>query len=242
MSLRNSLARNLPFFRSKNLPMLNAIRVLYEDDSVVVFDKPSGLLSVPTPKNERNTLVNRVNEQCAASGADPLYLCHRLDRDTSGAIIFAKGKGNLDAMTEAFRQREVAKRYVAFVRGRPRPDVGEIRLPIKDFHEQQSNRGRQAPAKSALTRYKVVDARKKFSVVDVEPVTGRTNQIRIHFAKIGHPLLGERLYAFGKDFPVKFPRLALHACEITWRHPVLKKQITVTSELAEDMADFWGRY
>lgn len=213
--------------------MFKAIRVLYEDDTVVVFDKPAGLLCVPTPKKEKNTMVNRVNEQFFPSSI-VLWPCHRLDRDTSGAILFAKGRAHQDLMTEAFRQHRVFKKYVAFVRGRPKPAIGEIRFPVKDFHEQKFG-GKPKPA---CTRYKVTKAFNSFSVVEVEPVTGRTNQIRIHFAKIGHPLLGERLYAFGKDFDVKFRRVALHSRELTWPHPVTGKKIHVVCELAEDMARF----
>ncbi|MCK5644381.1 MAG: RNA pseudouridine synthase, partial [Gammaproteobacteria bacterium] len=127
-------------------------------------------------------------------------------------------------------------KYVAFVRGELKKMKGEIKIPISDFHEQKFRK--QAKTKSAITRYQVTAIRKGFSVVDVFPETGRTNQIRIHFSKIGHPLLGERVYAFRKDFAVNFRRLALHAAEIRWQHPVSKKKIKVEAELPEDMREF----
>lgn len=208
---------------------------MYEDAHVIVFDKPSGLLSVPSPKKETHTLVTRVNEQFSSKRVR-LFPCHRLDRDTSGAILFAKDRKTLGGIIEAFRQHRIAKKYIAFVRGRPQPASGEIKIPIKDFHQKRFHQG--GPDQSALTRYRTKGTRQKFSVLEVEPVTGRTNQIRIHFSKIGHPLLGERLYAFGKDFDIKFRRVALHSAEIIFPHPATNKPIQVACELAEDMRKF----
>lgn len=215
---------------------LSPIKVLYEDDDYIVFDKPSGLLVIPSPEGEKRTLVQLVNEQHGPSASGRLYPCHRLDRDTSGAIIFAKGKKRQQLLMREFQKGTVAKRYLALVRGRLSPDQGEIRRPVHDFHEQRFQR--RHTARFAITRYRVKAIRPGYSIVEVYPLTGRTNQIRIHFRDIGHPLLGERLYAFGKDFPVKFRRLALHAMEVIFRHPILKKTIKVNSSLPEDMANF----
>lgn len=214
------------------------IKILFEDDTCIVFDKPSGLLVIPTPHNERNTLIDVVNTQLFSILSVRLHPCHRLDRDTSGAILFAKGKKNQKHIMEEFRRRQVEKRYIAFVKGVLRPAQGTIRMAVRDFHARRPPR--QGPsAKPAITHYQVLSVQKGFSVVLVSPETGRTNQIRIHFSRIGHPLLGERLYAFGRDFPVKFRRLALHASELNWTHPVTKKQIQVTSPLPKDMENFW---
>jgi len=218
--------------------MAKSIRILYEDDMVVVVDKPAGLLTIPTPKQEKNTLLEIVNARFAGAGCG-LHLCHRLDRDTSGAIIFAKGKANQQVMREMFNRQEIKKQYVAFVRGVPQPDRGEIRLPIKDFHQKKFDRN--SPNQPALTKYRVVKAFSEFSVVAAEPVTGRTNQIRIHFSRIGHPLLGERVYAFRKDFKVKFRRTALHCQELFWRYPGTNKPIHIVCEMPQDMAEFFKK-
>lgn len=215
--------------------MSQPVVVLFEDDAVVVFNKPSGLLTVPSPRQERHTLATLVQDQYPQQH---LYPCHRLDRDTSGAILFAKGKDIRQAMEDAFRRRAIKKRYLGFARGHVRPARGEISIPIKDFHEKRSRGGRNIPAHPALTRYRVIETHDKFSFVEVEPVTGRTNQIRIHFAKIGHPLLGERLYAFGKDFPLKFRRVALHSHELAWPHPIHGRPCHATCELPDDMRTF----
>ena len=219
--------------RAKRVP------ILYQDDFLVVFDKPSGLLVIPSPKKEKNTLVNIVNAQYAEShppageaGHGRLHPCHRLDRDTSGAIIFARGKKNQQLMMREFHKKAVKKKYIAFVRGELKKQTGEIRSAIRSAY---SSRGK---GQSAVTQYNVNAVKKEFSVVEVFPETGRTNQIRIHFSEIGHPLLGERIYAFGKDFPVKFRRLALHAQELSWRHPVYKRKIRIVSPLPKDMEKF----
>lgn len=213
--------------------MTKTIQVLYEDDYLIVFDKPSGVLVIPSPKKETNTLSDLVN---ANATSYKLHPCHRLDRDTSGVIIFAKGKQNQQLMMQEFQGSAVQKKYIAFVRGHLQRPQGEIRIPIKDFHQNKFQK--HLKPRPATTRYRVLQARKKFSVVEVVPVTGRTNQIRIHFSEIRNPLLGERIYAFGKDFDIKFRRVALHASETTFRHPVSKQWIEVKSELPEDMKTF----
>jgi len=233
--------------------MLKTIQVLYEDDHYVAFNKPAGLLVVPTPKKEKNTLTDIVNaHHCPSSdsGQDAsnrvrLYPCHRLDRETSGVILFAKGKKNEAAMAEEFKAGRVKKKYIAFVRGRLKNRQGTITQPVRDFHEYRRVGGKGArvpvgPGHPAQTAYQVVDEEKGFSVVEVYPKTGRTHQIRIHFQQMGHPLLGERLYAHGRDFSVNFRRLALHAAELSWMHPVMRKTITVKAPLPADMQEFWG--
>ncbi len=213
------------------------IKVLYEDEHFIVFDKSPGLLVVPSPKNEKNTLQTIVNQQISSS--DPsarLFPCHRLDRDTSGVILFARGKENQDLMMEEFKHRRVHKTYIAFVQGKLRNPAGEIKSMIRDF--EQVKYQKHSSSKLAITRYKVLTVRRQYSVVEVNPITGRTNQIRIHFSQIGHPLLGERKYAFGKDSPLKFRRTALHALSLKWRHPIYKKEIQIQSPLPEDMERF----
>ena len=238
--------------------MSSKIKVLYEDSDVIVFNKPSGVLVVPAPKDRSRTLDRIIDEQFPANEQGKLHVCHRLDRDTSGVIIFARGQANLDKIMDQFRNGTVQKTYIAFVRGKMKKPAGEIKSLIRDFHEKQHNRGpvggkfgphpRRSkappppPGKPAVTRFKVVEVRHHFTIVEVYPLTGRTNQIRIHMGEIGHPILGERLYALGRDFDVKFPRVALHAREVTFKHPVTGKKITVEAELAKDMENFLIRY
>jgi len=215
-------------------PPSNKIPILYEDAYYIVFDKPSGLLVIPTPKKEKNTLVSVVNQQYVnTDDARHLYPCHRLDRDTSGAIIFAKGKKNQQLLMEQFRMNRVRKQYIAIVQGRPKTRSGEIKSLIRDFDQIKYNRF--ARAKLAITRYKIKEVRKNFSILFAYPLTGRTNQIRIHFSQNGFPILGDRKYAIGKEFAVKFKRTALHASKVQWYHPIYKKIIDINSSLPDDM-------
>jgi 23S rRNA pseudouridine1911/1915/1917 synthase len=213
------------------------VPVLYEDENCLVFNKPSGLLVIPTDKNEHRTLVNIVNQQQGGQGH--LYPAHRLDRDTSGVILFAKGKDCQQKLMQFFKDKQVHKTYIAFVHGRVAEARGKIRIPIKDFYQRKF--ARHLPAQSALTHYEVEDYYKDFTVVRVMPITGRTNQIRIHFAKIGHPLVGEDKYAFRRDFALRFRRTALHALRLEWPQMTGGRMIKVEAPLAADMADFLSK-
>jgi 23S rRNA pseudouridine1911/1915/1917 synthase len=210
------------------------IPVLYEDGECIVFNKPPGLLTIPTDKNEERTLVGLVNAEQKEGGQ--WHPVHRLDRDTSGVILFARGKVHQQTIMQAFKDKQVRKQYVAFVHGHLKPPEGKIRIPVKDFNQRKFNPN--APAQSALTHYKVLHYHKNFTAVDVVPITGRTNQIRIHFSKIGYPLVGEDKYAFRKDFVLRFRRTALHAAKLEWPHPVTGKMISVEAPLPEDMVKF----
>ena len=220
-----------------NLSSKALIDVLHEDDHFMVFNKPAGLLVIPTPKNEQRTLVNIVNRQYAdEANSSKLHPCHRIDRDTSGAIIFAKGKRNQKLMMDLFKQRAVEKTYIAFVHGMLSSRQGQFRKSVKDIHQRKFQK--RSPATPAITSYKVVGTRNNFSIVEVQPVTGRTNQIRIHFSQAKHPLLGDRKYAFARDYSLKFRRTALHAAALKWTHPVSHKTISVRSNLPKDMLEF----
>jgi 23S rRNA pseudouridine1911/1915/1917 synthase len=204
------------------------IPVVYEDDWLLVMDKPPGLLTIPTPKNEKRTLTNILNDDAKDKNLPyRFHPCHRLDRETSGLIIYAKGKSVQEKMMQLFRQRGLRKTYRAFIRGNPDHPRGRIAYPIE--------------GKSAVTEYRVIERRKDFSVVEAIPLTGRTNQIRIHFKRIGHPVLGETKFAFRRDFTVKAKRLCLHARRVEFVHPVTGKHIVIENEMEKDLQDFLRR-
>ncbi|MCX5702010.1 MAG: RluA family pseudouridine synthase [Candidatus Omnitrophica bacterium] len=201
------------------------IPIAYEDDWLLIVDKPAGLLTIPTPKNEQYTLTSILNGDLKKRGVSyRLHPCHRLDRETSGLIIYAKGKSVQKRMMELFKQKEVKKSYLAIVQGNLKPSRGQIRTAIE---------GREA-----ITKYDVVENRKDFSVVEVVALTGRTNQIRIHFKSIAHPLVGEAKFAFRKDYKLKAKRACLHAKYLEFTHPVTGKAVSVNSELAKDLKEF----
>jgi len=194
------------------------IPIIYEDDWILVVDKPSGLLTVPSPKNEQRTLTSILG----------LYPCHRLDRDTSGLIIYAKDELTQRKIAQAFKNRLVRKTYIALVRGIPSGGQGEIKNRIEGMFAQ--------------TRYKVIEKRRDFAIVEVKPLTGRTNQIRIHFKQIGHPVLGETKFAFRRDFNIKAKRLMLHAWKLEFKHPETAKLIQLTCDLPKDLKDFLDKH
>ncbi len=205
------------------------IPIIYEDDRLLVLNKPSGLLTIPTPKNEPRTLSSILNDDLKERGlAYRLYPCHRLDRETSGLIVYAKGKSTQKIMMEEFRQKKIKKIYIAFIQGRLPKDEGSIGYPVE--------------GRSAVTKYKIIEKRNDFSVVEIVPLTGRTNQIRIHFKQIGHPLVGEAKFAFRRDFKLKAKRLCLHAKMLEFFHPTTKKAISLIAPLPPDMEDFLKKH
>jgi len=205
------------------------IPIVFEDDWLVIVDKPSGLLTIPTPKKEKRTLTSILNEDLEQRGIlYRLHPCHRLDRETSGLVIYAKGKSVQKKMMDEFRDRQIKKTYIAFVAGLPAHDQGQITSNIEGA--------------SALTTYKVIGRKSGFSVVEVSPLTGRTNQIRIHFKEIGHPLLGETKFAFRRDFTIKAKRLCLHAQALEFRHPESGKIIRLEAALPQDLTAFLNKH
>jgi len=209
--------------------------IIAEDDALIVVNKPSGMLVIPAPGKEHNTLNQLLNEELDRRGIEVnAYPCHRLDAETSGVILYAKGKAVQQRMMDLFKQRKVQKKYLAFARGRLQKKQGTISFPILNAQKQREE--------SAITRYTVVSVSEHFSVVEVTPETGRKNQIRIHFKQIGHPLLGERVYAFRKDFPLTFKRVALHASAVSFPHPRTNVPVTFNVPLAEDMRAFLEKH
>lgn len=215
---------------------MKKISVIYEDQDVVVFDKPSGVIVVPAPGKTGNVLTDLVNAQYGHQSIGRLHPCHRLDQMTSGAVIFAFGKKNQQAVMRSFHEGQVRKKYLAFMKGRLKERSGEIRESVKDHYQASFAKG--ARARTAVTLYQVVRCERGISVVEVVPMTGRTNQIRIHFARMGHPLLGERVYAFRRDFELDMKRLALHSHEVIFPHPVSGKEVRAVAPLPEDMQKF----
>jgi 23S rRNA pseudouridine1911/1915/1917 synthase len=206
------------------------IRILHEDADLLVASKPSGLLSVTTPGAQGRTLL----EALAAEGHAGLLPVHRLDRDVSGLVVLAKHEAARKALEDLFRGRAVKKIYWALVRGRLRPDLGSFDDPILD----QGARARVDPrGKPATTRWRVLARHAATSVVEIELVTGRYNQIRLHFAHHDQALVGERKYARGKDDPLRAKRVALHAWKLAFPHPLRGGRVEVEAPLPADLRD-----
>ncbi|ADU14722.1 pseudouridine synthase [Asticcacaulis excentricus] len=201
---------------------------LYADDSVLVFDKPAGLLSVPgrLPEN-KDSLALRVQ----ALWPDALIV-HRLDMATSGLILMARGAEAHRSLSIAFAERQVAKRYVAVVAGEVAAEQGEVDLPlICDWPNRPRQKVDHEVGKPSLTRYAVLAREAGRTRVALEPVTGRSHQLRLHMMALGHPILGDEFYA-PDEVRALSPRLLLHAEYLAFPHPADERRIEVAAAAA----------
>ncbi len=191
------------------------IRIHFVDDHLIVAEKPPGLLSVPGRGPDRqDCLVARVRDQFP----DALTV-HRLDQATSGLIVLARGPQAHRTLSMAFAGREVAKRYVAVVAGQVQDDEGVVDLPlITDWPNRPRQMIDHVLGKPSLTRYRVLSRDPATTRVALEPVTGRSHQLRVHMLSLGHPILGDEFYA-PPDIAAASPRLLLHAETLTLPHP-----------------------
>jgi 23S rRNA pseudouridine1911/1915/1917 synthase len=204
------------------------VRIVHEDADLLVVDKPAGMLSVPTPGARGKTLLDAL----AAQGRAGLLPVHRLDRDVSGLVVLARHEAARAALEELFRGRAVTKLYWALVRGRLRPDAGSFEDPIRDEGARASVHPRGKPA---LTRWRVLARHAASSLVEVELVTGRYNQIRLHFAHHDQALVGERKYARGRDDVLPARRVALHAWKLAFLHPLRGGRVAVEAPVPADL-------
>jgi len=201
------------------------IELLHADDACLVVDKPNGLLAVP---GRGPHLQDCVASRVQAMFADALVV-HRLDMATSGLMIFARGAEAQRRLSRAFAQREVHKRYVAVVHGRPEPAEGEIDLPlIADWPNRPLQKVDHAQGKPSLTRYRTLGVEGERTRVELEPVTGRAHQLRVHLMAIGHPIVGDALYA-PPDLRADADRLLLHAAQLRFAQPISGAAIAVDS-------------
>ena len=187
--------------------------LVYCDDSLLVVNKPAGLLSVPGRGADKQDCLSA---RLLPDFPDSLVV-HRLDMATSGLMVLARGKAMQRRLSQIFREREVSKRYIAVVSGRLEQESGEIALPlICDWPNRPKQMVDHALGKPSLTRYRLLGKEYDTSRVELEPVTGRTHQLRVHLAALGHPILGDALYGDESSAP----RLLLHASSLGFDHPV----------------------
>jgi len=208
-----------------------AIEVLHEDGQVLVVHKPPGLLSVPTPNAEGDDLVAALARQGA-----PVIAVHRLDREVSGAVLFARDATTRDTLEQAFRAHAVKKTYWALAQGRFQRASGVYKWPIL---EDGPNARVSAVGKPSETRWTVLAGHAHATELEIDLVTGRRNQIRLHCAHAGHPLVGERKYALGRDGTVhiKSRRVALHSWHLEFPHPATQALVSVECPLPEDLLE-----
>lgn len=249
---------------SPPVPQDIPLSILYEDEYYTAVDKPAGLVVHPGCGNRSGTLVNALLHHCGkglsqGSAADRPGIVHRLDKDTSGVIVVAKTNAAHTALAAAFASRGVRKKYIAFCLGRPRTPEGVIDMPLGRSRSDRKKRAPVVSGKSSSTAYRVLGSRSGIALIEFSPRTGRTHQIRVHSAASGFPIAADALYGGGRerlrqiaplDRPFAalvlqcFSRQALHAAEITFIHPFLNKEITITAPPPQDfriaLALFYG--
>lgn len=215
--------------------------IIYEDKDIIVVNKPVGMVVHPHPGHDEGTLVNALLAHCddlsTINGVKRPGIVHRLDKLTSGLIVACKNDTAHKELAKAFASREVEKRYVALVVGEIKEDMGEIIAPIgrSKTHRLKMVIDKEE-GKEAITKFKVLERYKGFTLVEISLVTGRTHQIRVHFANINHPLVGDELYGKGRQHIYKGGQL-LHAKELSFVHPTTKQLVTFTSDLPKHFID-----
>lgn len=222
-----------------------ALDVLYEDAWLLAINKPAGLVVHPAPGHWSGTLVSALLHRWSASpaGLDPerLGIVHRLDKDTSGVLLIARTADALAELAGQFKSREVAKQYLALVWGVPRRARGVIREPIGRHPVHRQRMAVRPSGRAAVTRYEVLEAFDRVALLRAFPETGRTHQIRVHLAAIGHPIVADPLYARPRrDAPIAITRQALHAESIRFRHPASGQPLDLRAPLAADFAAALG--
>lgn len=232
---------------TRALPQNLPLEVLYEDEYLAAINKPPGMVVHPAPGQWEDTVVNALlfrwgwTEQMATCRPG---IVHRLDKDTSGVLLVAKDQRTLEQLSQAFKERRVRKTYVAVALGRFRPLAGKIELSIgRHPTDRKKMAARARDGRAAVSRYKVIEESGALSLLRLFPETGRTHQLRVHLAAIGHPILGDRVYGGTTGPHVKgltpvaqtFPRQALHAEEIELLHPISQTTLRVWASYPEDL-------
>ncbi len=233
-----------------NEPQDIPLAIVFEDDHLLVLDKPAGLVVHPAAGNLDRTLVNALLHHCAGKlsgigGVARPGIVHRIDKDTSGLLVVAKTDVAHEGLAKQFAAHSIDRRYLAIVTGVPKTSGGIVDAPLarsatnrKKIAIVEGNRG-----KRAVTHWRRLDALKEAALVECRLETGRTHQVRVHMASIGHPLLGDPVYGrSGKTHgkllkELGFQRQALHAAELGFTHPVTKHRLSFSSPMPPDMQE-----
>jgi len=235
-----------------NEPQDIPLAIVFEDEHLLVIDKPAGLVVHPAAGNRAGTLVNALLHHCAGrlsgiGGVARPGIVHRIDKDTSGLLVVAKTDVAHEGLAKQFAAHSIDRRYLAIVNGMPKSAEGSVDAPLaRSAHDRkkiaivEGSRG-----KRAVTHWKRLKPLKDAALVECRLETGRTHQVRVHMASIGHPLLGDPVYGRGKSVhrqllnQLDFHRQALHAAGLGFTHPVTKARLSFDSALPSDMQELF---
>lgn len=207
--------------------------IIYEDEHFLVVNKPPQMATIPSHEHPRGTLANAVLYYFKQHGiSSTFHAVNRLDKDTSGLVLIAKHSYAHDLMTREQKRGQVKRKYIAIVQGRLSSEQGTINAPIGRKEDSIIERVVRPDGQFAVTHYEVITQQADKAVVSVRLETGRTHQIRVHFAHIGHPLLGDDLYGGNR---LEISRQALHSHICTFYHPFVERELTFTVDPPMDM-------
>jgi 23S rRNA pseudouridine1911/1915/1917 synthase len=214
--------------------------VVYEDDDIAVIDKPAGMVVHPAPGHHTGTLVHallgRGGAWSSAGGAARPGIVHRLDKGTSGLIVVARNDVSHRKLSAQLKDRSLSRTYLAIVRGRVKDDAGELEGPIGRHPKERKRMAVVSGGRFARTRYEVVERRAGHTLLRCDLDTGRTHQIRVHLAALGHPVAGDVEYGGGEP---DVSRPMLHAWRLRLRHPRTGEEVSFEAPRPRDFVDFW---
>ena len=219
--------------KAQNIP----IQVLYEDNDIIVVNKPKGMVVHPANGNPDGTLVNAIMAICKDSlsgigGEIRPGIVHRIDKDTSGVLIIAKNDKAHINLSEQIKNHEVEKTYIALVRGIVKENEATINMPIGRSTKDRKKMSVRKDGKNAITHFKVLKRLDKYTLLEIKIETGRTHQIRVHLSEIGYPIIGDEVYSNGKnEWGVKGQ--CLHAKSLRFKHPITGNEMYIEAELPE---------
>lgn len=237
VKLNDEIEINIPEAKEIDLKAQEIpLNIIYEDNDIVVVNKPKGMVVHPANGNLDGTLVNAIMAHCKDSlsgigGEIRPGIVHRLDKDTSGAIIVAKNDKSHINLSEGLKNHQVKKTYIALVRGIIKENEATINMPIARSTKDRKKMAVDKKGKTAITHFKVLGRYKaRYTLLEINIETGRTHQIRVHLSHIGFPIVGDEVYSNGKnEWGIKGQ--CLHAWKIEFQHPTTKKMLSLEAEI-----------
>ena len=217
------------------------VPIIYEDNDIIIVNKPKGMVVHPANGNLDGTLVNAILSICKGSlsgigGEIRPGIVHRLDKDTSGIMVIAKNDKSHLNLSEQIQNRTITKKYIALVRGVISENEATIDMPISRSDKDRKKMAVNRDGKKAITHFKVIARYNNYTLLDIKIDTGRTHQIRVHMAEIGHPVIGDEVYSNGKnEFGIKGQML--HAKSLDFTHPITGEKMHFEAELPEYFKD-----
>ena len=221
---------------AENIPL----DVIYEDDALLVVNKPAGMVVHPAYGHASGTLVNAVLAHCPqiadVGGPDRAGVVHRLDKDTSGLILIAKDGVTRATLQRQFKRRQVAKTYLALVEGQMQPREGVVEAPVGRDKRQRKKMAVVRSGREARTMYRAIEYFANYTLLEVRPHTGRTHQVRVHLSWLGYPIVGDAVYGRHRQRLLR-GRHFLHAARIRFSHPATSEEVEFEAPLPPKLAD-----